>query len=79
MGAVYHDDVFECKLSYLINGIVNSGKRLMAITCGIQGFELDPVEFVARKALEDCEILDKWEAAQAAATSTSRQLDLMHA
>ena len=53
--------------------------RLSKTCLHVQGYELDPEEFAARKELEDCEALDKWEAAQAAATSTSRQLDLMRA
>ncbi len=34
-----------------------------------QGYELDPKEFVKREALEDCEALDRWEAAQTAAVN----------
>lgn len=44
------------------------------VASDVQGYELDPKEFVKREALEDCEALDRWEAAQAAAKSPSRHL-----
>lgn len=44
----------------------------------LQGYELDPDEFVLPEALEDCAALDRWEIAQRKARATSRQLDLTH-
>ncbi|KAK9915135.1 hypothetical protein WJX75_005177 [Coccomyxa subellipsoidea] len=78
---VYAKQEYNNNVEYEVEAILDERRRGPTVQYRIKwkGYELDPEEFVARKALEDCEALDKWEAAQAAATSTSRQLHLMHA
>jgi len=63
-------------LSNVLQGSKLKNPNMLSVPL-VQGYELDPDEFVLPEALEDCTALDRWEISQRKSRATSRQLDLI--